>query len=103
MWVAKADLVPTDANLVEEYVDWPELAAACEEFMASVNGRERRGGQARAGGGRVSAQEHEARTGWTVGPNIWGNADWSGSELLVCVGKKKPTCRVLGWLRAYLR
>ncbi len=38
MWVAKADLVPTDANLVEEYVDWPELAAACEEFMASVNG-----------------------------------------------------------------
>ncbi len=42
----------------------------------------------------VSAQEHEARTGRTVGPNTWGNADWSGPELLVYVDPFK--CRTKG-------
>lgn len=42
----------------------------------------------------VSAQEHEARTGRTVGPNTWGNADWSGPELLVYVDPSK--CRTKG-------
>ena len=42
MRVAKADLVPTDANLLEDYTSWAELVDACEEFMATVNGREHR-------------------------------------------------------------
>ena len=37
--VAKADLVPTQANLAEEYHSYEELAAACAEFCAKVNHR----------------------------------------------------------------
>ena len=40
--VAKADLVPTDHNLREQYCDWPALEAACEQFMADVNTRPHR-------------------------------------------------------------
>jgi hypothetical protein len=40
--VAKADLVPTDTNLRDNYRDWAELVDACETFMAKVNGREHR-------------------------------------------------------------
>ena len=37
--LAKADLVPTEANLLEEYRSFGELAAACDWFCADVNGR----------------------------------------------------------------
>ncbi|MGQ0616402.1 MAG: Mu transposase domain-containing protein [Acidimicrobiia bacterium] len=37
--VAKADLVPTDANLVGDYPDWAALEAACERFCVEVNAR----------------------------------------------------------------
>jgi transposase len=37
--IAKADLVPTEANLGPEYSSWAELVAATETFMAEVNGR----------------------------------------------------------------
>src|SRR5579862_4282740 len=40
--VAKADLVPTDANLLPAYGSWGELAGACDEFMAEVNMRAHR-------------------------------------------------------------
>ena len=40
--IAKADLVPTDANLLDDYSCWAELVEACEAFMAKVNGREHR-------------------------------------------------------------
>ena len=40
--VAKADLVPTDANLRDDYASWAELVDACEAWMAEVNGREHR-------------------------------------------------------------
>jgi transposase len=40
--IAKADLVPTDHNLREEYEDFAQLDAACEEFMAQVNTRPHR-------------------------------------------------------------
>ena len=40
--VAKADLVPTDANLVDDYADWVALEAACEAFCAEVNTRAHR-------------------------------------------------------------
>ena len=40
--VAKADLVPTDANLRDDYTSWAELVDACEAWMAEVNGREHR-------------------------------------------------------------
>ena len=40
--IAKADLVPTDHNLREEYADWQELEQACAEFMADVNTRPHR-------------------------------------------------------------
>lgn len=37
--VAKADLVPTDANLLGDYEDWAALEAACATFCAEVNAR----------------------------------------------------------------
>jgi transposase len=40
--IAKADLVPTDHNLREEYADWRALERACQEFMADVNTRPHR-------------------------------------------------------------
>lgn len=40
--LAKADLVPTGANLVEGYESWAELVDACEAFMVEVNDREHR-------------------------------------------------------------
>ena len=40
--IAKADLVPTEVNLRDDYGSWAELVDACEVFMAKVNGREHR-------------------------------------------------------------
>jgi len=40
--IAKADLVPTDANLLEDYRSWAELVDACEAFTIEVNGRPHR-------------------------------------------------------------
>ena len=40
--VAKADLVPTDANLLDDYTSWAELVDACEAFMDEVNDRAHR-------------------------------------------------------------
>ena len=40
--VAKADLVPTDANLLDGYGEWAELEAACAAFCEEVNGRPHR-------------------------------------------------------------
>lgn len=40
--LAKADVVPTDANLRDEYASFAELEAACEAFCAKVNTRKHR-------------------------------------------------------------
>lgn len=40
--VAKADLVPTDANLLGAYADWQALEEACEAFCVQVNARAHR-------------------------------------------------------------
>ena len=40
--VAKADLVPTDANLLAAYSDWASLDAACSEFCEEINARPHR-------------------------------------------------------------
>jgi hypothetical protein len=40
--IAKADLVPTDANLLAEYTDFAGLEAACEAWCRAVNAREHR-------------------------------------------------------------
>jgi len=40
--IAKADLVPTDHNLRDEYADWGALEQACQQFMADVNTRPHR-------------------------------------------------------------
>jgi hypothetical protein len=40
--VAKADLVPTDANLLADYQDWGALEAACAAFSDEVNARAHR-------------------------------------------------------------
>src|SRR5215472_13136460 len=37
--LAKADLVPTEANLLQAYQSFGELSEACERFCAKVNGR----------------------------------------------------------------
>jgi len=40
--IAKADLVPTEANLREQYTSFTELQLACEQFCAKVNARRHR-------------------------------------------------------------
>ncbi len=55
--VAKADLVPTDHNLREEYEDWQALEQACEQLMADVNTRPHRA--TRQAPVVLLAQEHE--------------------------------------------
>ena len=40
--IAKADLVPTDANLLPEYASFAELEAACRAFCEGVNARPHR-------------------------------------------------------------
>jgi len=40
--VAKADLVPTAANLLPGYTSWAQLTTACDAFMVEVNGRDHR-------------------------------------------------------------
>jgi transposase len=40
--IAKADLVPTEANLLEEYGSFAELVEACAAFTEEVNGRPQR-------------------------------------------------------------
>lgn len=40
--IAKADLVPTDTNLRDNYDTWAELVGACAEFMIKVNDRDHR-------------------------------------------------------------
>jgi hypothetical protein len=40
--LAKADLVPTDHNLRDDYPDWQALELACQQFMADVNTRSHR-------------------------------------------------------------
>jgi transposase len=40
--IAKADLVPTEANLLDAYPDMAALTAACDAFCVSVNGRRHR-------------------------------------------------------------
>lgn len=37
--LAKADIVPTDTNLAEQYASFAELESACAVFMSLVNGR----------------------------------------------------------------
>lgn len=40
--VAKADLVPTAANLLDAYSSWAELVDACERFTTEINARPHR-------------------------------------------------------------
>ncbi|MGH9153528.1 MAG: IS21 family transposase [Acidimicrobiales bacterium] len=40
--VAKADLVPTEANLLADYDDWAALEAACQSFCEQINARPHR-------------------------------------------------------------
>ena len=42
MQVAKADLVPTDTNLLDAYGSFAELEAACAAFTEQVNARAHR-------------------------------------------------------------
>ena len=55
--IAKADLVPTDHNLRDDYADWQALEQACQQFMADVNTRPHRA--TRQPPVVLLAQEHE--------------------------------------------
>ena len=59
--IAKADLVPTVHNLRDEYEDFAQLEAACEQFMAEVNTRPHR--ITRRPPLEMLAEEHEDCTG----------------------------------------
>ena len=47
--LAKADLVPTEHNLLDGYTSWEQLVAACDAFMDTVNARVHRATGERAG------------------------------------------------------
>jgi transposase len=55
--IAKADLVPTDANLGDDYGSWAELTEACEEFTVKVNSRPHR--VTRRAPAEMLADEHQ--------------------------------------------
>ena len=55
--IAKADLVPTEHNLRDQYADWQALEDACQQFMADVNTRPHRA--TRQPPVELLAQEHE--------------------------------------------
>jgi hypothetical protein len=112
--VAKADLVPTGANLLEQYASFAELQAACSAFCAEVSARPHRAtGQPP---GKLLAEERERlhvlpaqpvtvafgqtrRVGWDCTISVDGvrcsvphqHIDervwvrWSGDELVVTV------------------
>uniref|UniRef100_UPI003D8A2537 IS21 family transposase n=1 Tax=Gordonia sp. B7-2 TaxID=3420932 RepID=UPI003D8A2537 len=40
--LAKADIVPTDTNLLDAYESFADVVAACEQFMVEINDREHR-------------------------------------------------------------
>jgi hypothetical protein len=42
VWISKADLVPTAANLLDEYRTFAQLESACREFCEQVNARAHR-------------------------------------------------------------
>ena len=60
--IAKADLVPTEANLRPEYSSWNELVVACEEFM-------RRGERPGAPGHPADAERDAGRRGHPPPPS----------------------------------
>jgi hypothetical protein len=69
--IAKADLVPAEANLREEYASFGELEVACEQFCDRVNGRVHRESAAGAGaaaGRRAGAAASAARGAVCAGP-----------------------------------
>ena len=57
MKIAKADLVPTEHNLRDQYADWQALEDACQQFMADVNTRAHRA--TRQPPVELLSQEHE--------------------------------------------
>ena len=64
--VAKADLVPTDANLRGDYAGWAELVEACEAWTAEVNGRQHR--VTRRAAGRDAGEERHRLHALPEGP-----------------------------------
>ena len=56
--IAKADLVPTDANLLEDYTSWAELVDACEVFTVEVNARVHRATRRPPGDMLAEEQQH---------------------------------------------
>src|SRR5699024_2975433 len=74
--LAKADVVPTQANLRAEYDSIAELEAACEAFCAKVNGRSiasQRGFRprrwSRSGSGCMCCRPHRT-------PSRWARPEW---------------------------
>ncbi|WP_208961562.1 hypothetical protein [Rhodococcus sp. ZPP] len=59
--IAKADLVPTKANLLEEYPSCAELLDACERWCEKVNARSHRPLAPRGRGGPGRAVGHRTR------------------------------------------
>ena len=80
MKIAKADLVPTDANLLEDYGSFTELEEACRAFCEQVNARlhretprSRRTGWPPSGTGCIRSRPSRyarrwARNGWSGTP-----------------------------------
>ena len=81
--IAKADLVPTDANLRGDYTSWAELVEACEAFTAEVNARVHRGDPAGAG--------RDAHRGTAVGCTRCPNAHTRRRSGRPVSGSSSPT------------
>ena len=92
MKLAKADLVPTDTNLLDAYASFAELEAACEAFCEQVNARVHRvtrrapvemlgrgTGPAAPGPGRAA---HRRVRGDPAGPGQHPDGDLRGRPVL---------------------
>ncbi len=80
--LAKADLVPTDANLLDEYTSWRELVEACDGFMVEVNGREHRAARRTPTDMLVEEQHHLHRlpdVGYTAVFGQTRKVSWSAT------------------------
>jgi hypothetical protein len=91
--IAKADLVPTDANLPTGYDSFAELAAACAAFCDRVNGWvHRETGRARAEG-EDPPTAGLAHVVLTEGTSLRLTEATAGREVMNCPPRGSPAVR----------
>ncbi len=102
--IAKADLVPTDTNLLPAYGSFAEVADACERFTAEVNGRAHRVTRRAPVEALVEEQQHLHRlpeVGYTAAFGETRKVGWSATISYGGVTYSVPhtLCEQVVWVR----